>query len=326
MFKKFCILIIGSLALSQLYAGCQSSPTSYDKWDLVDVSYFSIANYPKVDGSTSTHPLQIVIACKILGVGYQWYEWHDGTKRIMPLDTHPSKAEMVDYIHGISHNGTHGSYVNLITDSSEVILVAREPSEDEISLADSLGITLRTTAIALDAFVFILNVDNPISSLTVEQIKGIYTGNIINWRDVGGVDAAINPYQRNKNSGSQGLMEDLVMKDLQMVDAPDMILFGMMMGPINRLVTDPYGIGYTVYFFSQSMAPRERIKLCWVNGVRPDPLSIRTGSYIYTTKVYAAIRANLDTTSTAYTLWKWLQTQDGQNVVGEAGYIAIENS
>jgi len=326
MSKRFCFFVILIFGLIFLYSGCNNSPTGSDDIqdgdDVVDVSHFSIENYPRVDGSTSTHPLQILIACKILGIPYEWGEWYDGTRRIQPLPSDPPKADILGYVEEIYHNGTHGSYVNLITDSADVILVAREPSDDEISLADSLGITIETKAIALDAFVFILNVNNQINSLTVEQIQGIYTGNITNWQDVGGVNAGINPYQRNKNSGSQELMDALVMKDLPMIDTPEMILLTMM-GPIYKLNDDPYGIGYTVYFFGEYMAPRENIKFSWVNGVKPDPLSISTGSYIYTTKVYVAIRSHLETQSTAFTLWQWLSTQSGQNIVGESGYIPI---
>jgi phosphate transport system substrate-binding protein len=240
--------------------------------------------------------------------------------RAWPADDDSTKEDIVDYVRSIDHNGTHGSYVNLIMDSVDVILVAREPSVDELLLADSLNVSIATKAIALDAFVFILNTDNPLNGLTVEQIIGIYTGVITNWQDVGGINAAINPYQRNRNSGSQELMEKFVMQGLPMVDAPLMVLHGMM-GPINRLETDPYGIGYTVYFFNSFMAPRSRIKLCAVNDIIPDSQTIASGSYRYTTKVFTAIRSTLDTNSTAYLLWRWLQTQAGQSVVESSGYV-----
>ncbi len=324
MSVKFYLSIIVILMLSLLVHTCKISTNGNDDQngleEVVDVSYFSIENYPKVDGSTSTHPLQVIIACMILGVEYDWFDALDGTTRVWPSDEDPSKQHIVEYIRQIQHSGTHGSYVNLITDSVDIIIAAREPSQDELYLADSVGVTLNTRAIALDAFVFILNIENPVNNLTVDQIIGIYTGNITNWQDVGGINAAINPYQRNKNSGSQELMEALVMQGIPMVDAPQMILFGMM-GPINRLISDPYGIGYTVYFFNQFMAFRERIKVCAVNGIKPDLISIYSGTYIYTTKVYAAIRSNLDSDSTAFTFWKWLQTQAGQRIVGLSGYI-----
>jgi phosphate transport system substrate-binding protein len=320
LYKKYLPTIFLS-GLLIIFSGCNFFTESEGNEDYVDVSNFSIENYPRVDGSTSCHPLQIVIACEILDVDYQWFEGFDGMLRAWPSDNDPAKDDAEEFISGIHHSGTHGSYVNLITDSVDIILVARSPSQDELALADSLIIDIHIQAIALDAFVFILNTQNPVNNLTIEQIKGIYTGAVINWSDVGGDNAAINPYQRNKNSGSQELMETLVMQGLPMVNVLDLMILESMMGPINRLTEDPHGIGYTVYFFNNFMAPRNKIKMCAVNGVYPDPTSISNGSYIYTTKVYVAIRSEIDHNSTAFLLWKWLQTQSGQKTVGHSGYI-----
>ncbi len=313
------------LCLLSLISNCtfltENETEKPDYIDPVDIRSIHWANYPKVDGSTSCHPLQIVIACEILGVDYEWLVFPDGMSMVRPLTENPDKDADFTHIQSIWHSGTHGSYVNLISDSVDLTIAARLPSEDERSLADSLNVALSTKAIALDAFVFILNAQNPVDDLSVEPIRGIYSGAITNWNSLGGENAAINPYRRNKNSGSQELMEKLVMKDLPMAELPDMLNLFSMMGPINTLVNDPHGIGYTVYFFNTFMAPRENIKLCAIEGVYPDPQTISNGTYLYTTRVYTAIRTNLGANSTARTLWKWLQTQDGQQTVSKSGYI-----
>ena len=81
--------------------------------------------------------------------------------------------------------------------------------------------------------------------VTTEQIQGIYTGQINNWSEVGGQDAQLLAYQRDHNSGSQELMKSLVMKDLEMIDAPAMIAHGMM-GPIDRVNEERNGLGFSV--------------------------------------------------------------------------------
>jgi phosphate transport system substrate-binding protein len=220
----------------------------------------------------------------------------------------------------IRHNGTHSAYVNLINGEAEMILVAREASVDELGLADSMEVDLLSTAIALDAFVFIVNKNNPVNFLTEKQVQDIYTGSLSQWNEVGGRDTEIHPYQRNPNSGSQELMETLVMRDLEMMDWPDMILFGMM-GPINQISMDWDGLGYTVYFFERFMAPNDHLKLLGIDGVVPAYHSLRNRQYKYTTEVYAVIREDLQKTSTAYLLYSWLQTLEGQAVVEESGYI-----
>jgi len=137
---------------------------------------------------------------------------------------------------------------------------------------------------------------------------------------VGGRDAEIHPYQRNPNSGSQELMESLVMKDLTMMNFPEMTLFGMM-GPINQISHDWDGLGYTVYFFEKFMAPNDNLKLLAVNGILPSYNSLREGDYIYTTEVFAVIREDLDEASTARILYNWLKTPEGQEIISKSGYI-----
>jgi len=302
-----------------LLLACDSSPTKHELL-VIDVSHFTVHNYPRVDGSTSAHPLQNVIACYVLGINFKWYDAPDGTRRIYADYSDTTKKEIYDFISNIQHHGTYEAYINLITDSADVILVAREPSEDELEFANSMGLTLDVKAVALDAFVFILNVNNSVDNLTIDQIRGIYTGNITNWRDVGGPNAPINAYQRERNSGSQELMEALVMKGLEMVNAPEMVLVTMI-SIINTVVLDPWGIGYSVYYYEEFMARRESIKLCAVNGVKPNYENIYQRRYDLTAPVYAVIRADLDKSSNAYLLWQWLDTAIGQQVVASSGYI-----
>ncbi len=308
----FSILTVLSLS------NCEDS--SDNRPSEINLDSLTINNYPKVDGSTSAHPLQVLIACKILGVEYSWMPgWFDETYRIWPsFDEKPDIAQFI--LDSIIHNGTHSSYTNLINGKADIIIVAREASNDEINLADSAGVKLTTTPIALDAFVFIVNIKNPVHSLAVKEIQDIYTGNITFWNEVGGTNTEINPYQRNPNSGSQELMLSLVMKDLEMMDFPEMILIGMM-GPINRITEDKDGLGYTVYFFEQFMAPNDSLKLLAVNGVVPEYNTLKKREYIYTTDVYVVIREDLDGSSTAYQLYLWLLTDKGQSVIEESGYI-----
>ncbi len=311
------IYLLGILFVLSL-SGCQDKSDNGSR--TINLDTLTISNYPKVDGSTSAHPLQVLIACKLLGVEYTWMpSWFDETYRIYPsFDEEPEVAQFI--LDSITHSGTHDSYVNLIIGKADIIIVARTASNDEINLADSLDITLITIPIALDAFVFIANINNPVNSLTEKEIQDIYTGNITYWSEVGGIYEEINPYQRNPNSGSQELMLSLVMKDLQMMNFPEMILMGMM-GPINRITHDNNGLGYTVYFFEQFMAPNDSLKLLAVNGVFPEYYTLKEKEYIYTTEVYMVIRNDLDKLSTAYQLYLWLLTASGRNVIAESGYI-----
>jgi phosphate transport system substrate-binding protein len=285
-----------------------------------------VDEYPSVDGSTSTHPLAVLIASKVLGVPCYWQDYPDYSRRIRAVDETPEIEDVADAINGrlVDHHGTHGSYVALIEGHADLILVARQPSEDELELAGNHSVELVAEPVALDAFVFLLNRANPVSSLTVKQIQDIYTGNITNWSSVGGLSNNISAYLRNPNSGSQELMKRLVMKDLEMINTSDMILWGMS-GPINTIGWDENGTGYSVYFYEEFMQPHPNIKLCGVNGVVPSYDTIMSRQYVFTSEVYAVVRGDLDSDSTTYALMEWLLSEEGQAVVKESGYVPISD-
>jgi phosphate transport system substrate-binding protein len=320
--RYLIISLIGVLSMlsCQLFTGISPSATEAPVATIpsaVDLSDLTAQNYPRVDGSTSAYPLEMRIACELLAFKCEWVEWFDGTQMLVP-DTANSGREFPT----IQHNGTHAAYVNLINGDADLILVARSPSPDELDLADSKRVELDVRPIALDAFVFILNIENSVDSLTIRQIQGIYTGAITDWKQVGGDDAVINPYQRNDNSGSQELMKSLVMNDLTMISAPEMMLPSML-APINAISDDALGIGYSVYFYEQFMAPNQKLKLCGVEGVIPDYKSIQSRSYPYTTEVYAVMRTDQPPDSLAYLLRDWVLTADGQATVAESGYVPL---
>ncbi|NDJ75352.1 MAG: hypothetical protein GYB65_03755 [Chloroflexi bacterium] len=316
------VMLPVSVAQSTIFQG---TPTP-DPDDQTQVMAQLRADYPRVDGSTSAYPLQMTIACHVYAVPCSWQENPFAEDYYGPAFDADITPELLDRLWGIVHSGTHGSYMNLIAGDADIILVAREPSGDELTAAADLGVDLDVRPVALDAFVFLLHVDNPIDYLTLDTIRAIYTGEMTTWAGAGmyqpGLDALINPYQRNPNSGSQELMLRLVMGDLSMINAPDMILPGMM-GPINVVGDDPYGVGYSVYFYAVHINAHPNIKLAGIEGVRPTPKTIADWTYPLTTEVYVVVRDDMPPDSTTVLLRDWLLTEEGQAVVASSGYVAI---
>ena len=307
------ILIIG-------FTGCEKS---YDDPPVFKIEGLTTENYPRVDGSTSTEPLQMLIACKLFGIGYDWRYFPfsvNYSHRLVPLcESNPDLCKFLS--ERIRHSGTHSAFENLINNHTDLILVARMASTDERDLAKRMGVELIETPIALDALVFLNHVDNPVRSLTTQEIQNIYMGNISFWSDVGGGNTRINPYRREANSGSQELMDELVMKDLKMSDFPNMMMIYGMMGLINAIQYDPDGLGYSVYYYTQYMTRNEKVKHLKVDGYFPDSNSIKSRDYRYIANVYAVIRKNLQTNSEAYRLYDLLLKRAGQKVIEESGYV-----
>jgi len=238
-------------------------------------------------------------------------------------------VEMGPIVQGIDerivHNGTHEAYVSLLQGYTDLILVARKPSPDERWIASTERIPLDVQPVALDAFVFLLHQENSLEGLTLDQLRAIYAGQILNWQEVGGADARINAYQRNPNSGSQELMLDLVMQGTEMASAPPEMIGTAMTGPYNQMHSDPNGIAYSIYYYKEHMAPKANVKLAAVNGVAPTPDHIADLSYPLTAPVYVVVRGDLPAGSAARYLRDWLLSAEGQAVVNESGYVSVQS-
>jgi ABC-type phosphate transport system substrate-binding protein len=224
------------------------------------------------------------------------------------------------------HAGTHGAYVNVIEGNADIALLARTPSDEELTVAREKGVALEVVPFARDAFVFIVNYKNTVVGLTSAQIRAIYTGEVTNWKEVGGADERISAYQRDQNSGSQELMKGLFMKGTPMTvlagHAPRLIAQGMG-GPYIALTGNEHGIGYSVYYYEHFMAASPNTKLLAVDGVSPSYESIASRAYPYTSDVYVVTPAGLDEGSAALRLRQWLLSAEGQAVVRESGYVPL---
>jgi phosphate transport system substrate-binding protein len=278
-----------------------------------------VKNYPRVDGSTSTYPLQVRILCDIYNLSCGWVGAGEGSeRRIEPFNVDTSSLPQ------IKHTGTHQAYLNLINGDVDLILEARLPSQEELDLANAKGVKLDIQPIALDAFVFLVNIENPVDNISVNEIRGVYTGEITNWITLGGNDAIIQPYQRDANSGSQELMKSLVMHDTPMVDAPDMMIQGMGL-LLNAVESDPDGLGYSVYYYvTYQWESHGRTKVLAVNGVHPLFETIKDRSYPLVSEVYIVIRDEYKPETYSATLLRdYLLSSEGQSVVRGSGYVPI---
>jgi phosphate transport system substrate-binding protein len=311
-FTRLAAIIIVIVGFS--ISACSPTPTPGETQIPVELPLVASDGFPRIDGSTSAAPLGAEIICAMMDVPCEWVEFIDGNRYLMP--------DLSDYqgeFPGFGHQGTHSAYLNLIEGKADLILVARAPSTEEMALAEFSGVSFDIKPIALDAFVFIVNENNPIQELSEDEIRGIYAGELTDWEQVGGSAGQINPYQRNDQSGSQQLMESLVMKGTPMIDALDLILLNMI-APFYAVSEDALGIGYSVFYYEENMAPNEYIKLLAMDGIQPTVESIKNREYPFTSEVYAVVRAASSPSSLEMRLRDWLLTPSGQDLVAQSGY------
>jgi phosphate transport system substrate-binding protein len=319
-------------------ATAQPSPTAQPS-ATVDVEALRtaiVADYPVTDGSTSTHPLDRLLACDLFEVPCVWSaDVSENVERTYVPDPAASVAEEdAQAVLAVKHYTTHTAYVNLIDGKSELLLEARPPSPDELAEAASKNVEFGVRPVALDAFVFLAHVENPVDSLTLSTIRDVYSGKITTWKKAGvtmaDAGALIHPYQRRRNSGSQELMISLVMKDTPVIEAPDMIV-ETMIGPFNAIGGNPLtaspgdtlGLGYSVYYYATVMFHNENVKLIGVEGVKPTRQTITENTYPLVSPVYVVTRKDAPAGSTAVKFRDWLLTPDGQRVIEQSGYVPL---
>lgn len=218
---------------------------------------------------------------------------------------------------------TNRAYERLIQGEADIIFVA-QPSDEELALAAEAGVEFDMVPIGKEAFVFIVNKDNPLDSITVDQIKGVYSGAITDWSQLGveGVGPIV-AYQRPKNSGSQTALEAL-MGDTPLMEAPKGVV-AWDMGDIVDTVEYrnlPNAIGYSFRFFCTDMMGSD-VKLLAVNGIEPTEANIRNGSYPITSTLYA-IRLKGNDNPNVVALLDWIQSPQGMELVEKSGYTPWE--
>lgn len=299
------------------------------KEDTVSAVSVTAQTFPTLDGSDSTTPLRTILMCKLMGYGYNWErrpftQNHDEDIKVVYPEW-GSEDDRTVLRKKMQTNNTHASFVNLIDGSVDLILTARSISRDERKYADEQGVELKEKPIARDALTFMVNPQNPVASLTIQQIQKIYTGEITNWQQLGGNDAKISPYVRNANSGSQEKFETMVMAGLTMPEYPTMLVGLVMMSPYFQLKSDAAGIGFTPYYYYAVIVDNGTTRALAVNGIAPSKATIRDGSYPLCTEVYAAVRADVDTASTAYQIFRFLTSSAGQSIVKESGYVPLRD-
>jgi len=316
-------LAIAAIAVSTAFTSCDKD----NDFNVKGIEEISADNYPRVDGSSSTEPLNTLIACKLLGWRYEWRPLlvGNGIWQLVPIgDDIPANF----FGERIKSSQTHNSIINLIDNQTDIIISARKMSEDEKSYAESVGVSLIETPIALDALVFLLNKQNVVKSLTVKQVQDIYLGNITNWRELGGADEAVRPFIRNQNSGSQEMMKEIVMDNTGMPDweiGYNDDIIPTMTAVYGELSMYPNGICFSPHYYKEYIvreaAGGSNVKSIEINKIYPNANSIKNKTYPFIANVYVSIRSDLNHNTMAYKMYEWLQSKEGKKVINESGYV-----
>ena len=278
----------------------------------------SYGTYPSMDGSTVCVPMAMELARQWLGLEeedmngfvnfsttpYAYDRLIAG--KANPLSTVKSRGLMMDDSHPID------------------LVLATYPNADERQAAEDAGVELVYVPFCCDAFIFMVNAQNPVDTLTVRQIREIYTGRLISWAQAGGEERTIDAYQRPHGSGSQTAMEEMVMQGLTMTRVNSNYISDGMAEAIEQVGNYDNGrnaIGYSYLYYVNELVESGGIKVLAVDGIAPTEENLQSGAYPFTVNYFAVYRKG-DENTAAFV--EWLVGPEGQQAVRQAGYVPLK--
>ena len=174
---------------------------------------------------------------------------------------------------------------------------------------------LKETVLALDGIAVIVNPANPVSDLDVETIAKIYTGEITNWKEVGGNDAEIVLIGREAGSGTRDGFESIT-------DTKDSCKYRQELTStgdvITTVSTNPDAIGY-----ASLAALKDNVKALTVGGIAPTEDTVKDGSYVIQRPFVLVTKDGTELSTAAQAFFDYATSADAADLIAAAGAVAV---
>lgn len=255
----------------------------------VDSSLKLTDNLPVIDGAAALYPVFSAFV-----------------NAVYPQDSVHFDGEGFTADSYLHFSNTRGAYKSVVDGDADIVFCAK-PSAEQLEYAKQNDVELELVPIGFEAFVFIVNKNNPVDNLSAEQVRKIYSGEYTKWSQVGGNNRFIDALQRNEGSGSQTAMLSF-MGDTHM----------------KRSLWSFTGsaIGYSFRYYVESIVANGDIKMLSLNGVYPDKENISNGSYPVVSNFYAVY--NKDNNNPDIPVFiDWILSDEGQFIVENSGYVPV---
>jgi phosphate transport system substrate-binding protein len=182
-------------------------------------------------------------------------------------------------------------------------------SSKNLKANESEGLT--QWQIGLDGIAIVVNNENNLTGLTMDQVKGIFTGEITNWKEVGGPDAEINVVIREEGSGTRDAVQEIVLgKDSsgnKVAFVSDAIVQSSTEAVQQAVAQDPNAIGFI------SFASVSDTKALQIDGVTPSEDTVLDGTYKIQRPFLFLVKGDL--TGAVKEFVDWVNGSDGQAII-----------
>src|SRR5450631_2281247 len=209
----------------------------------------------------------------------------------------------------------------LINGTTDICQASRAMKDAEKKqLADKAGAPPVEITVAKDGLSVYVNDTNPLTELTMDQLKQIFTGKIDNWKGVGGPDAKIIPYSRENSSGTYVFFKEHVLQNADYT--PRAQAMPGTAAVVNAVVKEKFGIGYGGAAYAKGIKVLKIKKDAAATPIAPEDKTIKDGTYPLSRPLFFYVRAKPSAEISAFT--DWVLSAEGQGIVTKVGYFPIK--
>jgi len=226
----------------------------------------------------------------------------------------------------VTGGGSGTGIAALMNGTTDIAAASRDLSANEKTMAGQKKLGLAETVVGMDGLSVVVNPENPVKALTMGQLKAVFTGEVTNWKALGGPDVPVLVYSRESSSGTYAFFQEHVLekqdyaKSARLMPATSSI--------IEAVSSDKGGIGYVGLGYAEEAAAKIRIvpvkKDAQSPAVMPSKATVNDKTYPIARALYLIAPAGAPPSAQAFL--KYATSKEGQHIVQEAGYIALPES
>jgi phosphate transport system substrate-binding protein len=219
----------------------------------------------------------------------------------------------------VTGGGSGTGLAALVNGTTDIATASRPIKEAESQQIQArFKVASKEIAVAKDGVTFYVNEANPVTSLTTDQLKGIYLGDITNWRDVGGADAPIVVYSRENSSGTYTFVKEHLLQNDDYTEKA-LTLPGTA-AVVNAVAKEKNGIGYGGAAYAKGL--RELKIKVGAEEIAPTQENIQSGKYPLSRNLFFYVRG--EPSSAVQQFIDFALSPEGQQIVTQVGYFPVK--
>ncbi len=221
----------------------------------------------------------------------------------------------------VTGGGSGTGIAALINGSTDICNSSRPMKEKEKEqLKAKYGSTGIEIKVAKDGITIYVSKNNPLKDISLEQLKGIFTGKITNWKELGGKDMKITAYGRENSSGTYAYFKEEVLENKDFATAVQTLPGTAAV--VSAVLKDKNGIGYGGAAYSKGVKALKVKKDASSPALEANKANIMSGTYPISRYLYIYLKEK--PTGALKTYIDWILGKEGQKIAGEVGYFPLK--